>query len=142
MNTKKFFMLPGLALAGLLCLPSCQREVSGVYAFSYTNEVVVSGGLDLDVTDSFLETEGWNEVREYRSEAYSDKNARKANEEDALVDFDYKMASFRSGLNRLYREYRVAQVDSAVGQVKLELVCVSDGNRLLKRDSCPVRFVR
>lgn len=131
----------GLALAGLFMLVSCQREVSEVYMFSYEDGVDVTGGSELGLTRVFLNSIRWSEVKEYGNEAYSDKGGREANEEEAMVDFDYKMAVFDQRLPLLYEEYRLAEVDSAVGTVTLRLSCKSGEERVVREESRQVRYV-
>ncbi len=131
----------GLALAGLFMLVSCQREVSEVYMFSYEDGVEVTGGSELGLTRVFLNSIRWSEVKEYGNEAYSDKGGREANEEEAMVDFDYKMAVFDQRLPLLYEEYRLAEVDSAVGTVTLRLSCKSGEERVVREESRQVRYV-
>ena len=131
----------GLALAGLFMLVSCQREVSEVYMFSYEDGVEVTGGSELGLTRVFLNSIRWSEVKEYGNEAYSDKGGREANEEEAMVDFDCKMAVFDQRLPLLYEEYRLAEVDSAVGTVTLRLSCKSGEERVVREESRQVRYV-
>ena len=131
----------GLALAGLFMLVSCQREVSEVYMFSYEDGVEVTGGSELGLTRVFLNSIRWSEVKEYGNEAYSDKGGGEANEEEAMVDFDYKMAVFDQRLPLLYEEYRLAEVDSAVGTVTLRLSCKSGEERVVREESRQVRYV-
>lgn len=131
----------GLALAGLFMLVSCQREVSEVYMFSYEDGVEVTGGSELGLTRVFLNSIRWSEVKEYGNEAYSEKGGREANEEEAMVDFDYKMAVFDQRLPLLYEEYRLAEVDSAVGTVTLRLSCKSGEERVVREESRQVRYV-
>ena len=131
----------GLALAGLFMLVSCQREVSEVYMFSYEDGVEVTGGSELGLTRVFLNSIRWSEVKEYGNEAYSEKGGREANEEEAMVDFDYKMAVFDQRLPLLYEEYRPAEVDSAVGTVTLRLSCKSGEERVVREESRQVRYV-
>ena len=131
----------GLALAGLFMLVSCQREVSEVYMFSYEDGVEVTGGSELGLTRVFLNSIRWSEVKEYGNEAYSDTGGREANEEEAMVDFDYKMAVFDQRLPLLYEEYRLAEVDSAVGTVTLRLSCKSGEERVVREESRQVRYV-
>ena len=135
-NTKNAMKSFGLMLAALLSLSSCQREVTEVYAFTYdATGLSLSGGrLSVRITESFLNSAGWNDVKKYENEAYSDKNARNANEKDALVDFDYKLANFDKSLPSLYEEYGLAGVDSASGKVILRLSCVSE-ERVVKESS-------
>lgn len=122
-------------------LVSCQREVSEVYMFSYEDGVEVTGGSELGLTRVFLNSIRWSEVKEYGNEAYSDKGGREANEEEAMVDFDYKMAVFDQRLPLLYEEYRLAEVDSAVGTVTLRLSCKSGEERVVREESRQVRYV-
>ena len=131
----------GLALAGLFMLVCCQREVSEVYMFSYEDGVEVTGGSELGLTRVFLNSIRWSEVKEYGNEAYSEKGGREANEEEAMVDFDYKMAVFDQRLPLLYEEYRLAEVDSAVGTVTLRLSCKSGEERVVREESRQVRYV-
>ena len=131
----------GLALAGLFMLVSCQREVSEVYMFSYEDGGEVTGGSELGLTRGSLNSIRWREVKEYGNEAYSDKGGREANEEEAMVDFDYKMAVFDQRLPLLYEEYRLAEVDSAVGTVTLRLSCKSGEERVVREESRQVRYV-
>lgn len=122
-------------------LVSCQREVSEVYMFSYEDGVEVTGGSELGLTRVFLNSIRWSEVKEYGNEAYSEKGGREANEEEAMVDFDYKMAVFDQRLPLLYEEYRLAEVDSAVGTVTLRLSCKSGEERVVREESRQVRYV-
>ena len=132
-NTMKSVLV---LMAGSLVFSACQREVTEVYMFSFDERLSVSGGLSsVGITASFLNSAGWSDVKKYGNEAYSDKNARRANEEEALVDFDYKLATFDSRLPSLYEEYRLAGVDSASGEVTLRLSCMSDGVRIVKEAS-------
>ena len=141
-NSKNGIRHLGLLLVGMLCFSSCQREVTEVYTFTFDEDLFISGGWSsVGITSSFLNTVGWSDVKKYGNEAYSDKGGREANEEEAMVDFDYKMAVFDQRLPLLYEEYRLAEVDSAVGTVTLRLSCKSGEERVVREESRQVRYV-
>lgn len=141
-NSKNGIRHLGLLLVGMLCFSSCQREVTEVYTFTFDEDLFISGGWSsVGITSSFLNTVGWSDVKKYGNEAYSDKNARKANKEAALVDFDYKLANFDRRLPSLYEEYRLAGVDSASGSVTLRLTCMSDEGQIVKEAGREIFYV-